>query len=148
MDAMRFFYRAESIADGLLESPPAIRTGDRNARFSSGIDPVSLNPEGCRAGLLVCRPPLRLGEPSDDPQQGPDTTALLIEGIGDNSGRHLIARECAAHRNYRNRGKAAVNHREQLEAGHIRHVEIGEKDIGDLLPNFSQCGESVFCRPS
>ena len=37
-----------------------------------------------------------------------------------------------------------MDHREQLEAGHIRHVEIGEKDIGDILPNFSQCEESVF----
>jgi hypothetical protein len=35
-----------------------------------------------------------------------------------------------------------TDHREQLEAQHTRHVEIAENDIGDLLPNLNQCGES------
>jgi len=55
MEAMRFSYRAERTADGLLESPEAVRAGDRNVRLSSGIVPVSLNPDGCRVGLLVGR---------------------------------------------------------------------------------------------
>jgi len=102
MDAMRFSYRSERTAGGMMESPQAIRAGDRNVRLSSGIVPVSLNPEGCRVGLLVGRQPRRLCESSDDSQQGPDTTALLVEGIGGNSGRHLMAGKCAAHRDYPN----------------------------------------------
>jgi hypothetical protein len=146
MGAMRFSHRAERTADGLLESPQAIRAGDRNVRLSSSIIPISLNPEGCRAGLLVGRQLLHLGEPSDDSQQGPDTTALLVEGIGGNAGRHLIAGKCAAHRDYPNRGKTAVDHREQLKAGNTRHVEIGKKDIGYLVPDPNQCREPVFDR--
>lgn len=82
-----------------------------NVRHSRGIVVVSLNPEGCRGGWRAGRQPFRLGEPCDDPQQGPDATALLVKGIGGNSGRHLIAGKCAAHRDYTNRGKTAVDHR-------------------------------------
>jgi len=143
---MPFAHRAERTTDSLLEGPQAILAGERNVRLSRGIVPVSLNPEGGLAGLPVGRRSLRLGEPPDDPQQGPDTTALLVEGIGGNS-RGTSSPENAPF--------IAISGIEgkrwwttELEAGHIRHVEIGENDIGDLLPNFSQCGESVFCRPN
>ena len=35
-----------------------------------------------------------------------------------------------------------MDHGEQLESGHTRHVEIGEKDIGNLIPNLDQCART------
>jgi hypothetical protein len=36
-----------------------------------------------------------------------------------------------------------MDDREKLESGHTGHVEIGENDIGDHLPNLDQSRESV-----
>jgi len=124
MRAERFPNWAEKPSNCLLKNPQKIRADDRNVRLSIGIIPVSLNPEEGRAGLLVGQP-LRLGKPSHDSQQRSDAAALLVVGIGDNSGRHFIAGECAAHRDCPNRGKPAVDHGEQFESGHTGHVEIG-----------------------
>ena len=88
----------------------------------------------------------RLGEAFDDLEQAAHTATFLIEGISGNSGRHLITDECSAHGDQVNQGKVSSNELEEFEAGHTRHVEIGEDDIWDLPSDFNQCREPVFCR--
>jgi hypothetical protein len=46
-----------------------------------------------------------------------------------------------------NRRKTATDHGQQFEAGHTRHIEIGNDDIGNVSPDLGQCGEAVGSSP-
>ena len=115
----------------------------------------AVTPRGSHAGLI---PALALASRISEPIQNrglycPSTYRYCSLSCVSFGRRHRPQLRKAPHRRRMRRSsrlpelrKAAVDNREQLEARHIRHVEIREKDIGDILPNFSQCGESVFYR--
>lgn len=144
MDATRFSHEVESAAEGLAEHPKALGTGDRYARITGGVVGIALNPERRSGRGTAGKQTVRLGQSSNDHQQGADAAALLKEGVCGNSGRHLVARESAAHCDNRDGREAPADYGEKLEAGHPGHIEIGQNDIRNLLLHFGQRGKSVF----
>ena len=84
---------------------------------------------------------------SHDPKQRLHAGSLLIKGIGIDAGRHLIAGEHTAHCDCLDAGKPISNQAQQLEAGHARHIQIGEKNVGGILANLSQRRETVLSCP-
>jgi len=88
----------------------------------------------------------RLVEAFDDLEQTARAATLRIKGVSGKPGRHLIAGECAAHRDQVNRGEMTSNDPKEFEARHSRHVEIGDDNIRGLSSNFSQCRTPVVGR--
>ena len=119
------------------------------ADFSGSIDSAAPNPDwrpnahGWESRRSGCR------QRSHDSQQGAHAAAFLIEGVRGNAGGNLVAMERSAHGNRLDGWKPAPDHREQLETGHPRHIEIRKKNVGSFpgaSPPMPRCRPLRFAR--
>jgi hypothetical protein len=63
--------------------------------------------------------------------------ALLKERICGDAGRYFRSGIRAAHGNHLNLRKPAPDNREQLKAGHSRHIEVGDEHFRDFAPDLN-----------
>jgi len=145
-DAIRFAHGADRTAQCVGKSSQALRAGDRRIGLSGIVLFIALHPDRRWRGCKAVELPIRLGMDAHEPQQRAHTAAFLIETVRRNTGRNLVACERTAHGNRPDQGKPPSNHREQLEARHARHVQVGKKNVWNFLANLCQCGEAIFSR--
>jgi len=69
-----------------------------------------------------------------------------MESVGGKTVWYNFAGKSTAHRDYPDSRKLTPDYREQFKSGHPRHVEIGEKDIGNRVLYFKERREAVFRR--
>jgi hypothetical protein len=77
-----------------------------------------------------------------DLQQRAQIGSFFKESIGGNPGWYIVAGKRTAHGNHVDGGKPTTDYREEFEARHTRHVEGGENDVWDFLPDLEQCGKN------
>src|SRR5580658_7919565 len=78
-----------------------------------------------------------------DAQQASGSGSFSLDGVGSDSLGEITTRKGAAHGDDANGGKAAPDHGKKFKSSHARHVEVGEDEVGNLLPDCRQSGEAV-----
>src|SRR5580698_1592267 len=130
--------------DRLGKGPEALRTGNCDVYLSGSIVAVGWNPDGRQiTGAAAQQRLAGAGHVFHDAQQESRIGSFLIEGVGSDSLGEITTRKGAAHGDDANGGKAAPDHGKKFKSSHARHVEVGEDEVGNLLPDCRQSGEAV-----
>ena len=69
---------------------------------------------------------------------------LLEERIGQNAVGHIEAGELSADHNHRQMRKALPDHGKKLKPIHVRHLQVGDNQIGKRILQRGQSIEAVF----
>ncbi len=72
--------------------------------------------------------------------------SLLIETVGNDPFRDLVAGKRSTHRDQGDLRKLQTNGRKQLETRHARHVQIGDDEVGKTGFHLKQSRHSIASR--